>query len=245
MATTPSSQLIGRFFNAMMQGESAAAEMSSLFAEDAIYVEPFSGKAKSHTGRSKILRAMQQGWKSPLPDMRITVDQVEADDFGVKAAWTCRSPALPKGAASGVNIFLLDKTKINRLETHLAHHLDEHEAKISRYLASLPRDQQKLATDLRKFILGASPAVIEKWKWAEPVYEFVGPMCWIKAQKAHVTFGFWRGAELMKREPRLFTSGSKMAHMKLTKSYDIDKLAVVKLVRAAMELNLRLGDPTK
>jgi hypothetical protein len=114
------------------------------------------------------------------------------------------------------------------------------------YIAKLPAAQAKLAQALRKAILSASPDEIsEAIKWAQPVFESNGPVCYFKAHKQHVTFGFWRGAALMGLDSRLETSGSKMAHIKLFVADDVDRAHIAALVRAATKLNRVHGDPNR
>jgi hypothetical protein len=113
-------EIVGRFFSAMQTGAASEAEMMSLFAEDAIYVEPFSGRARTHRGKAAIRDTLAEGWRNPLPDMSLSVDQVAVDGAEVTAHWTCRSPALPGGKGSGVNRFTLKDGLIVRLETRFA-----------------------------------------------------------------------------------------------------------------------------
>jgi hypothetical protein len=115
-AVTP--EIVGRFFSAMQTGAASEAEMLALFSPDAVYFEPFSGTGR-HEGKSAIADALRAGWRNPLPDMTISVDAVEIDGPSVTARWTCRSPALPGGQGSGVNVFTLSGGLIVRLETRI------------------------------------------------------------------------------------------------------------------------------
>jgi ketosteroid isomerase-like protein len=112
-------EIIGRFFNAMQTGAANEAEMMALFADDAVYVEPFTGAPARHEGKAAVRAALAGGWRNPLPDMTITMDEVEVAGPQVTARWTCRSPALPGGEGSGVNIFRLRDGLIVSLETRL------------------------------------------------------------------------------------------------------------------------------
>ena len=112
-------EIIGRFFTAMQTGAASEAQMMALFADDAVYVEPFTGAPAMHRGKAAIRQALSAGWRNPLPDMTITVDDVEVDGQTVTARWTCRSPGLPGGQGSGVNVFTLQGGLIGRLETRL------------------------------------------------------------------------------------------------------------------------------
>ncbi len=110
---------VNRFFAAMQVGAAAEAEMMALFTEDAVYVEPFSGRVLTHTGKRAIHEAMSQGWRHPLPDARIEVDRVEVDGSEVTCVWTCHSAALPGGRGRGENRFTLEDGRIARLETRI------------------------------------------------------------------------------------------------------------------------------
>lgn len=107
------------FFLAMQTGAMAEHEMMTLFADDAVYVEPFSGTPTSHAGKDAILAVMRQSWVHPLPDVRINVDRLQVDGETVTADWTCHSPALPGGRGCGTNIFTLRAGRISRLVTML------------------------------------------------------------------------------------------------------------------------------
>jgi SnoaL-like domain len=113
----PHSDLIERFFKAMQRGQAAASDMMALFAEDAVYIEPFTGSAQTHQGKAAILACMEQGWKYPLPDMRIEIDQIESERGLARVQWTCYSSGLPGGKGMGVNEFQVKAGKIVRLET--------------------------------------------------------------------------------------------------------------------------------
>ena len=115
MPSTPDT--VQHFFVAMQTGASAEEAMMALFADDAVYVEPFSGTPVTHEGKDAIRATMRRGWQYPMRDMTITVDRVEVSGETVTAAWTCRSPDLPGGAGRGTNRFTLRAGKIVRLET--------------------------------------------------------------------------------------------------------------------------------
>ena len=85
----------------------------------------------------------------------------------------------------------------------------------------------------------------ESIKWAQPVYEISGPFCYMKAFKASVNFGFWRGVDIEDSAGRLEGSGEKMRHVKLTSADDIDSDLFTDYIKQAIKLNLEKGDPTK
>ena len=81
-------------------------------------------------------------------------------------------------------------------------------------------------------------------KWGQPVFELNGPMAFIKLAADHVTFGFWRGAELT--DPAgLLEGAERMKHIKIGDDEAFDRARIIGFVREAAALNLKLGDPTK
>lgn len=110
---------VERFFVAVQAGAASEEAMMALFHPDAVYSEPFSGTPRIHRGKSAIRAALSEGWRHPLPQMRIAVDRVDIDGNTVRAEWTCYSPALPGGSGRGVNRFVLSQGLIAELETQL------------------------------------------------------------------------------------------------------------------------------
>lgn len=105
------------------------------------------------------------------------------------------------------------------------------------YFAGLAGWQLKRMTQLRRDILAGS-AVTEIIKWGHPVYDAGGPLCLLKAHKAHIAFGFFQGAALVPLEPRLVPNGSfKMATIRLEEEAGIGSAQVRRLVSAAIALN--------
>jgi hypothetical protein len=70
-------------------------------------------------------------------------------------------------------------------------------------------------------------------------------VCYVKAFKKTVNFGFWWGVHLEDPEGRLQGAGDKMRYLKLTSVDDIDAEQFGAWVRQAVALNKDLGDPTK
>ncbi len=116
---------------------------------------------------------------------------------------------------------------------------------VDAYIASLPPEQAKIVSTIRGIIRKAAPKASESFKWAQPVYEVNGPFCYIKAFKAYVNFGFWRGIDLPDPLGLLEGEGGKMRHVKLTSMKDIRKKALQDFVKEAVRLNRTKGDPTK
>ena len=83
-------------------------------------------------------------------------------------------------------------------------------------------------------------------KWRNLVYLANGPVLMIRAEESRVLFGFWRGQRLRTIEPRLRPGGKyEMATLELREGGSIADATVRKLVRAAVELDRELGDPTR
>jgi hypothetical protein len=89
----------------------------------------------------------------------------------------------------------------------------------------------------------AAPGATLSVKWAQPVLDQNGPVAFIKVAKAHVTFGFWRGAELDDSKGVL-EGGAVMKHLKITSPDAVDERLITGLVRQAVALNHSKGDPT-
>jgi hypothetical protein len=82
-------------------------------------------------------------------------------------------------------------------------------------------------------------------KWGQPVWEKNGPFAWARPAAKHVSFGFWRGAELPDPHSVLEGDGDRMRHVKLTSPEDVERLPLGDLVSEAVRLNETHGDPTK
>jgi hypothetical protein len=115
---------------------------------------------------------------------------------------------------------------------------------VDQYVATLPQWQHTIAATLRRAIRDAADELIEAIKWAIPVYEANGPVCYFKGHKNHLTFGFWRGAALVELDERLETSGAVMAHMKFREGDQVRSQPLMRLVKKAVQLNVTLGNPT-
>jgi hypothetical protein len=91
-----------------------------------------------------------------------------------------------------------------------------------------------------KAVPGATHAI----KWSQPVIEQGGPIAFIKPATAHVTFGFWRGAELTDPDGRL-EGGDRMKHIKLRSADDVDEKQFTAWLKEAAKLNATKGDPSR
>jgi hypothetical protein len=117
---------------------------------------------------------------------------------------------------------------------------------VEQYLSTkLTGWQADVARKLVALVRKAAPEATVGIKWAQPVFEMNGPFAYIKPAKAHLTFGFWRGAELADPKALLGSAGERMAHTKLTSPDALDERALADLITQAVKLNREKGDPTK
>jgi hypothetical protein len=119
------------------------------------------------------------------------------------------------------------------------------EKTVDAYIAGLGEWQAEVVTAVRELVRAAAPRATESIKWAQPVYESNGPFAYIKAFASHVNLGFWRGADLPDPQRLLQGTGGKMRHVKLTGTGDIDGPALTRMVKTAVGLNAKLGNPAR
>lgn len=112
------------------------------------------------------------------------------------------------------------------------------------YLTALTGWQRDFVSALRTQVL-ASAKLAEAIKWGHLVYSAKGPVLLIRAEEQRVLFGFWQGQRLREIEPRLKPGGKyEMATLELREGDTIASQVVRELVRAAVALNQKFGDPT-
>src|SRR5689334_13543578 len=109
-------ETLERYFRAMQRGPEGEDELVALFAEDAVYVEPFSGA--EHVGRDAIRAWLRGSWADQPPAIRITVERLEVVEHVVEADWVCESDAFAR-PARGRDRFTIRDRHITRLETEL------------------------------------------------------------------------------------------------------------------------------
>jgi hypothetical protein len=116
---------------------------------------------------------------------------------------------------------------------------------IADYIAKRLTGWQAEATRrLVAMVARIAPSSTVSIKWSQPVFEENGPFAFIKPAKAHLSFGFWRGAELADPD-RLLAAGDRMGHIKYTSLEAIDEEALARLVHQAVLLNRKKGSPTR
>ena len=113
------------------------------------------------------------------------------------------------------------------------------------YVQAISGWRRTLVDTLRTSVLAAGK-VEERIKWGHIVYFHEGPVLLIRAEDARVLFGFWRGKRLRDLDERLKAGGKyEMATIDLREGDDITAAQAKKLAKAAIALNVELGDPTR
>jgi ketosteroid isomerase-like protein len=108
-------ETITRFYRAMQHGPDGVDALITLMADDAVYIEPFSGGV--HHGRAAIRAFLEQS-QARLPDVKITVERIDVEDDAVTTIWRCESSAFAT-PSRGRDRFTIRDGKITRLETTL------------------------------------------------------------------------------------------------------------------------------
>lgn len=108
-----SKKVIVSYFAAMRRGATAESDLVSLFDEEAVYDEPFSGRSPA-VGIDAIRERFRLGWETPLPEMELDVLMVTVDGREGLSRWECRSPALP-GPVRGEDAYEIVDGRIKRL----------------------------------------------------------------------------------------------------------------------------------
>lgn len=113
------------------------------------------------------------------------------------------------------------------------------------YVAALTGWRRRCVEELRAAVRGAA-RLDEVIKWGNLVYIANGPVLMIRAEAERVLVGFWRGQRLVAVEPRLRAGGKyEMATIELRDGEPIAPATVQRLTVDAVELNARVGDPTR
>ena len=111
------------------------------------------------------------------------------------------------------------------------------------YVQALTGWHRALVEALRTSTLAAGP-LTEQIKWGHLVYSSNGPVLLIRAEAGRVLFGFWRGQRLKEFDDRLRAGGKyEMASIAFVEGDRASPTRIGKLVKAAIRLNLQLGDP--
>ena len=112
------------------------------------------------------------------------------------------------------------------------------------YVEALAGWRRVVVETLRAATLAAGK-LEERIKWGHLVYLSNGPVLLIRAEEARVLFGFWRGQRLQDMDDRLKPGGKyEMATISLVQGDSMSAAQAKRLVKAAIGLNRKLGDPT-
>jgi hypothetical protein len=115
---------------------------------------------------------------------------------------------------------------------------------VDEYIAAFDDWRTDAMKRLSEVVKEGAPHSAVAIKWAQPVWEWNGPMIWMKAYPKHVDIGFWRGTEMDDPKKVLTGDGERMRHIKITSVDDIPADALVDLVKQAVKLNTAKGNPT-
>ena len=117
-SSTTTRTVVESFFRAMQAGPDGLEALVALFAEDATYIEPFSGQATAHQGRGAIRAFLTASQQQAPPDMVLTVERIDVEGDEVRSEWSCASPIFP-APMRGRDTFSIRDGLIARLETAL------------------------------------------------------------------------------------------------------------------------------
>lgn len=112
-------EVVERYFEAMKAGAAGVDELIGLFADDAVYVEPFRGAPQTHEGRAAIAACLRAGVERAPADLTLDVNRVDVDGERVRSEWTCTAPAFP-APVKGVDVCTVRGGLIRRLEVRFA-----------------------------------------------------------------------------------------------------------------------------
>lgn len=115
---------------------------------------------------------------------------------------------------------------------------------VDEYIAAFGDWRTDAMKRLREVVKEGAPHSAVGIKWAQPVWEWNGPMIWMKAYPKHVNIGFWRGTEMDDPNKVLEGDGERMRHIKVTSVDEIPADALRDLVKQAVKLNTAKGNPT-
>lgn len=116
---------------------------------------------------------------------------------------------------------------------------------IDDYVAKRPGWQKGVIAQLREILREGAPGATEEIKRGHPVYDWNGPFAHIAALPREVNLGFWRGAAMTDPQGLLSGNSDHMKHVKITQPAQVERPALVALVREAVRLNDEHGDPTR
>lgn len=107
-------EIIDSYFAAMRRGPDGQGDLLALFADNALYQEPFVDPDTPARGRAAIEARLRTSWTSPPPDMELDVLTVDISGGGAEVTWECRSPAFD-APVRGVDRYRFEDGRIAEL----------------------------------------------------------------------------------------------------------------------------------
>lgn len=108
--------LVETYFKAMAAGADGEQDLMSVFADDAVYVEPFTsqGERCEHSGKDAIHAFFLESYRQKMTPIEITLQRVDVDGEQLRSEWHCVMPGMPP--FSGHDMYTIRDGKIARLE---------------------------------------------------------------------------------------------------------------------------------
>lgn len=105
------------------------------------------------------------------------------------------------------------------------------------WFAAAPAAQLDTLAALRELVKSAAPGIVEELKWSRPIYSNErGMFCYLHSTKNHATLGFHNGTALKDPKGLLEGTGKGMRHIKFKGMSDVNKPAVVALLKQAVAM---------
>ena len=108
--------VVEKYLATMQAGPGGLNDLVSLFDDEAVYVEPFSGQPQVHTGKAEIRAFFENALQQHLRGVRLTLDRLDLDGGRLRSEWTCELPAF-SARMRGFDLLTLRDGRIARLET--------------------------------------------------------------------------------------------------------------------------------
>ncbi|MEU8296998.1 DUF1801 domain-containing protein [Micromonospora sp. NPDC048909] len=116
-------------------------------------------------------------------------------------------------------------------------------ADVSDYLTGLDAQLCEIGRQMRPVIDAALPDAAGTMWHGHPVWGYGAPgkqpICLLKAYRSHLSFGLWRGQQIIDVSGRLTAGGRQMAPVRLSSTADIDEALFAGWLRQAQALEQR------
>ncbi len=110
-------EVIENSSRAMQLGPAGESAIMALFTDDAVWIEPYIGQRRTHSGKEAIRAALKQMWQQPSPPgFAIATDRIHAEGPNVRVEWTCSCVGVPM-LMRGHSLYTISSdNRIERLE---------------------------------------------------------------------------------------------------------------------------------